>query len=118
LRVETGELLSQAGIPEGLLGELAKLGALLGAHRVEHPLRGGRPGGERVDQFVDVAWVLREEIPVPAHELLEPLPDVAVTAGVRGEQVVQVRQHLAYPLDVLRWGGLQRLLHALEPLLQ
>jgi hypothetical protein len=37
---------------------------------------------------------------------------------VRGEQIVEIRQHLPDPLDVLRRSGLQRLLEPLEALLE
>jgi hypothetical protein len=39
---------------------------------------------------------------VLAHEVLEALRGVAVAAGVRGEQLIEIRQHLPDSLDVLR----------------
>ena len=74
---------------------------------------GGLPAGERVDQLVDVLGVLREQVAVLVHELAEPVLGV-LAAGVRGEQLVEVREHV---LDGLHRGGVrvvQRLLQAGE----
>ena len=53
-----------------------------------------------------------------AHELLEALGCLRVPAGVCGEQIGEVGQHLADLLDVLRGGGLQAPLDAFEALLE
>ena len=117
LLVEPGELLGQPRVAEGLLHEALELGALLGRQRVHHPLGRGGPLGEQVDQLVGGLRVLREELAVLGHELAELLRGV-LAAGVRLEQVVQVRDHLADPLDVLGRRVLHRLLHALEALVE
>ena len=102
---------------EGLLRELGELGPLLGGHRGEHPLGGGGPRCEGVDQLVDVLRVLGEELAVLLHELAELLSRVVAT-GVRREQVAEVAQHLLDPLAVLRRGVLEGLLHAGEALVE
>ena len=116
--VQRRQLRSQPRVTEVLLDELGEFGALLCAHRVEHPLRRRGPGGQRVDQLLDIAGPFGEEVPVLAHELLEALGSVRGAAGMGGEQIVEVGQHPADPLDVLGGAGLQRLLHALEALFE
>ena len=64
--VEPDELVHEAGGAERLLRQLGELGPLLGRHRGEHPLGGGGPLGQRVDQLVDDLGVLGEEVAVPA----------------------------------------------------
>ncbi len=115
-RVQRGQLLADAGVAERLLRQRRQLGALLVAHRVHHPLRRGGPGGQRVDQLVDVARVLREELAVLGHELVEAARGVLVTGGVPGEQLVEVGQHLLDALHVALVDVRHRLLHALEAL--
>ncbi len=73
LGVELLQRLREPGVPERLLGQLHQLGPLLGGHRVHHPLGGRGPGREQVDQFLGVLRVLREVVPVLAHELTELL---------------------------------------------
>ena len=115
--VHPGELLHQLRRPERLLRQLHQLLALLGGHRVEHPLRRGGALGERVDQLVDVLRVLGEEVAVLVHELAEVL--VGVGAGrVLLEQVVEVGQHLRDGRPVLLGRALERLLHAGEALVE
>ena len=73
--------------------------------------------GQQVDQLLDGARVLREELPVLGHEALERLVGV-LPAGVRLEQVVEVGQHPLDPLPVGIGGVLQRLLHPREALVE
>ena len=115
--VELGQRLHQLRRPERLRGELHQLLALLGAHRVEHPLRGGGPLGQRVEQLVDVVGALREEVAVLVHELLEVLVGV-LAALVLLQQLVEVVEHLVDRGAVLVGGALERLLHAGEPLVE
>ena len=102
-----GERLGEPRVAERLLRQLHQLVALASAHRVEHPLGGGGPGGEQVDQLLGVLRVLREELAVLGHELVE-LRGGVLARGVVGEQVVEVVEHLPDPLDVLG----RRVLHA------
>ena len=68
--VELGQRLHQLGAAERLGREGVQLVALLLGHRVAHPLGGGRPLGEGVQQLLDVAGVLGEEVAVLVHELV------------------------------------------------
>ena len=115
--VEPGQRLHQLRRAERLRRELHQLLALLGAHRVEHPLGGGGALGQGVEQLVDVLRVLREEVAVLVHELLEVLVGV-LAALVLLEQLVEVVEHLVDRRAVLVGGVLQRLLHAGEPLVE
>ncbi len=115
--VHPSQGLHQLRRTERLGGELHQLLALLGGHRVEHPLGGGGALGEGVEQLVDVLRVLGEVVPVLVHELPKVLVGVG-TALVLLEQLVEVVEHLVDPLTVLIGGVLERLLHAREPLIQ
>ena len=110
---ELGHLRGQVGVAQGLAHQLGQLLALFGAERVEHPLRGGLLPGERVDQLLDGLGLLREELAVLVHEVLERIGGVLV-AGVRGQQRVQVGQHVLDPLHRLRIRRLQGLLQSGE----
>ena len=115
--VHPRELLHQLRRPEGLLRELHQLLALLGRHRVEHPLGGGRTLGERVEQLVHVLRVVGEVVAVLVHEVTELLVRDAA-GGVLLQQVVEVGEHLLDGLPVLLGGALERLLHAGEALVE
>ena len=116
--VEPVELVHQAGGAEGLLRQLGELGPLLGRHRGEHPLGGRGPlrPARRSSSSTDLG-VLGEELAVLLHEVPELLGGV-VAAGVSGEQVAEVAEHLLDPLAVLGGGVLERLLHAGEALVE
>ncbi len=105
--VQSAARLHQRRRPKGLLRQRIQLGALLSAEGV----------GQRVQQFLDIARVLREELAVLVHEVVEILLGV-IAAGVLVQQVVEVVQHLVDPLAVLIGGALQRLLHAGEALVE
>ncbi|CAB4712892.1 unannotated protein [freshwater metagenome] len=115
--VELRERLHQLGAAEGLRGQRVELRALLGGHRVAHPLGGGGALGERVEQLVDISWALGEEVAVLVHELVELLGGV-LTASVGVEERVEVLQHLVDRRAVLVGGALERLLHAGEALVE
>jgi len=86
-------------------------------HRVPHPLGGRGPGGEVVEQLLDVPRVRGEVLAVLRHERVELL--LRVRAGpVRLEQVVEVAHHLADRGTVLVRRVLERLLHAREALVE
>ncbi len=77
-------------------------------------LLGGRgPPGERVDQLVEIGRVLREEVAVLLHELLELLLRV-LAPGVGVEHLVERGHHRPDAFELLRGGVLQRVAHALE----
>ena len=111
--VELGERLHQLRRAECLRGQGVELVALLLGHRVAHPLGSGGALGQRVEQLVDGAGVLREEVAVLGHELVELLGGV-LTAAVRSEQVVEVAEHLVDLGPVLVRGVLEGLLHPLR----
>ena len=120
LRVELGQRLGQAGVAERLLGQLGQLGALLGAHRVEHPLRGRGPLGQQVDQLVGVLRVLGEELAVLAHELGELLRGVRPAAWFasrefRSSSISRIRSTslgvtfcIACFIPAKRWSSISR----------
>ena len=110
---QLSHLRGQVGIGQRLLHQLGELLALLGAERVHHPLGGGLPTGQRVDQLLDGLRLLREELAVLVHELGERVGGVLV-AGVLGQQRVEVGQHVLDLLHRLGVLALQRLLHAGE----
>ena len=83
---------------------------MLGAERGHHPLGRRLTSGERVDQLFDGLRLLREELAVLGHEVGELVGGVLV-ARVRGQQGVEVGQHVLDPLHRLRIRRLQRLLH-------
>ena len=115
--VELGEGLHQLRAAEGLCCQGIELVALLLRHRVAHALRSGRALGEGIHQLVDVLRVLREEVAVLVHEVGEVLVGV-LTATVLVQQLVEVAQHLVDRGTVLVGGVLERLLHALETLVE
>jgi hypothetical protein len=117
IAVEAVQGVHQLRAAERLRGQRHQLLALLGRHRVEHPLGGRGALGERVEQLVDVLRVLREVVPVLVHELVEVLLGVGAQA-VLLEQLVEVREHLVDRGAVLVGGVLQRLLHARKALVE
>ena len=100
---ELGHLGGEVGVGQGLAHQLAELFALLGTERGQHPLRRRLPPGQRVDQLLDGLRLLGEELAVLVHEVPEGVGGVLV-AGVRGEQGVQVGQHVLDPLHHLGIG--------------
>ena len=107
---ELGHLRGQVGVGQGLAHQLAQLLALLRAERGQHPLGGRLAAGQRVDQLLDVLGLLGEELAVLVHEVGELVGGVLLP-GVRGQQRVQVGQHVLDPLHRLGVRGLQGLLH-------
>ena len=84
---------------------------------LQHPLRRGRPLGQRVEQLVDVLRVLGEEVAVLVHEVGEVLLGVLALRVLR-QQLVEVGEHLVDRGAVLVGGVLERLLHAGEALVE
>ena len=115
--VQLGQGIHQLRRTEGLLRQRVQLGPLLGGERVAHPLRGGRTLGQGIQQLVDVARILGEELAVLGHELVEVGLRV-LPAGMLLQQGIQVIDHLLDPGAVLVGRVLQRLLHPREPLVQ
>ena len=115
--IELAQLCHKLRRAERLGGELHQFRPLLGGHGAQHPLGGGRALGQRVDQLLDRLRVLREELAVFGHELLEVRVRVLATA-VLVEEFVEVAQHLGDGGAVLLGGAFERLLHAGEPLVQ
>ena len=102
---------------ECLLRQRIQLGALVGRQAVAEPLRGRGPLGQRVQQLVHVLRVLREELAVLVHEVIEVLLGV-LAAGVLVQQIIQIVEHFVDALTVLVGGVLQRLLHPGETLVE
>ena len=115
--VEPVQRVHQLRRAERLLRQRVQLRPLLGGEAVAEPLRGGRPPGQRVDQLLDVAGVLREVPAVLGHELLEVVVTV-FTAGVLVQQFVEVVQHLVDGPSVLVGGILQGLFHTGQTLVE
>ena len=92
--MQPGHLGAQVEVGEGLLGELAELRALLGRQRVEQPLLGGGPPGERLDQLVQGLRAVGEQLAVRGHEVVEVVLGV-LAAGVGVEHRVEVGEHVA-----------------------
>ena len=111
-----GELRHLGGevrVAEGVGHELGELLALLRRERGHQPLGRGLTAGEGVDELVDALGLLGEEVAVLVHEVAEAVGRVLV-AGVGGEQVVEVGEHVLDPLHRLRVVARQRLPHPLE----
>ena len=96
-----GHLRGEVGVGQRLAHQLGELFALIGPQGRHHPVGGRLPPSEGVDELVDVLGLLGEEVAVPVHELAEPVVGV-LAAGVRGEQVVEVGEHV---LDRLHRGA-------------
>ena len=110
---ERGQLGRQAGVLHRRGHQVRELLALLIGQRLEQPLGGLHPAGERVDQLLQVLRAVREHVAVLAHELVEVLLGV-LAPGVGVEHLPQVREHVLDALHGGRVGVLERLLHALE----
>ena len=115
--VQPAQRLHQLRGAESLLGQGIQLGTLFGAQAVAEPLGGRRTFGHRVEQFLDVARVLRKVLAVFGHEVLEILGRV-LAARVLVEQFVEIVEHLVDGLTVFVGRVLQRLLHTAEPLVE
>ena len=89
----------------GLLHEPGELLALLGGHRVEHALHGGRPAREVVEQLLEALRTIGEELPVLVHELLEVLAHI-LAAPMLVEHRIEVGQHVLHRLLLLRRSGI------------
>ena len=106
MAAELVHLPAQVHVLEQRLGQPLQLRPLLGRHRVEHRLHGRHALGHDLEQLVEGRGVLREEVAVALHELLEGR--LGVLPGLlHGEQVVEVGEHVLHALHGL--GG--HLLH-------
>jgi hypothetical protein len=110
---EPGHLGRQARVFQRVRHQLGEFLALLVAERAEQPLGRGHPADQRVDQFLEVLRMVREHIAVPLHELVEVRLGM-LAAGVGGQHLVQVAEHILDPLHRLRVGVLHDLPHAAE----
>ena len=110
---ELRHLGGQVGVLHRVAHQLAELLALLAGQRRHHPVGRGLPAGERVDELVDTRRVLREQVAVLVHELAEQVLGV-LAACVRGEQPVEVGQHVLDGLHGLGVRVVEQLLHAGE----
>ena len=111
------ELLQKVRVAESLLRQRVELGALLRAQTVAEPLRRRRTLGQGVEQLVHILRILREMLPVLAHELREVILGVLAPI-VLGKKLVEVFQHLADGLTILIRRPFERLLHPREPLIE
>ena len=104
---------AQVHVAEQLVGQLLQLGPLLGRHRVEHRLHRRHLLGQLLEQLVEALRVLREEVPVLLHELLE----ARVLAPLATfEHLVERRHHVLHAGEVLGRHLLHRPAHLLEQL--
>jgi hypothetical protein len=110
---EPVQLVLEPEVAQDRLGQRGQLRPLLRGQRAHQPAGRRRPARQRVDQLVEVARVLREEVPVLAHELVEARLRV-LAAGVRVEQLVERPEHVLDPLHLLRAGVGERVAHAAE----
>ena len=110
---QPGHLRGQPGVLEGLRHQPGQLVALLVGQRVEQPLRGRHPPDQRVDQLLEVARRVGEQVPVLLHEVVEVLLRVLVP-GVGVQHLVERGHHVLDPLHGLGVGLLQGLPHAAE----
>ena len=117
MRVQAPQSLLQRGRAERLLGQRVQFGALVGAQAVAEPLRCGGALRQGIQQLVHIAGILREEVTVLGHEIVE-VPLGVLAAGMLVQQVIEVVKHVGDALAVLVGGAFQRLLHAGEPLVE
>ncbi|CFR95587.1 Uncharacterised protein [Mycobacterium tuberculosis] len=117
MRIQTVQRPHQRRRAKCLLRQRVQLVPLFLAQAVAEPLRGGGSLGQRVQQLLDVARVLREELAVLGHELVE-VPLRIFTAGVLIQQVVEVVEHLGDPPAIVVGGTGKRLLHAGKALVE
>ena len=106
MAAELVHLPAQVHVLEQRLGQPLQLRPLLGRHRVHHRLHGRHALRHDLEQLVEGGGVLREEVAVALHELLEG--GLGVLPGLlHGEQVVELVEHVLHALHGL--GG--HLLH-------
>ena len=110
---EPGHLGRQARVFQRVRHQLGELLALLVTERAQQPLGRGHPADQRVDQFLEVLRMVREHVAVLLHELVEVRLGM-LAAGVGGQHLVQVAEHVLDPLHRLRVGVLHDLPHAAE----
>ena len=104
---------TQVHVLEQALGQSLQLRPLLGRHRVPHGLGGGHPGGQLLEQFVEVGGVAGEQVAVLLHERLETRVDGFAGLALFDHPVEGV-EGVAHVLELGRVGVGQRLRHLLE----
>ena len=110
---QPGHLGGQARVLQRVRHQLGEFLALFVAERAEQPFRRGHPADQRVDQLLQVLRLVGEHVAVALHEALEIRRGV-LAAGVGGQHLVQVAEHVLDPLHRLRVGILHDLPHAAE----
>ena len=104
---------AQIHVLEQRLGQALELGPLLGGHRVPHGLGRGHPGGQLLQQLVEVGRVAREQVAELLHERLERRVDRLAGLALLDHPVEGV-EGLAHVGQLLGVGIGQRLRHLLE----
>ena len=119
------DLPPQVHVLEQGLGQALELGPLFGRHRVPHGLGGGHPGGQLLEELVEVLRVAGEQVAELLHERLEagvdrlarlalldhPVEGVEGLAHVLELGRVRVRQGLGHLVEVGLRHLLAELLH-------
>ena len=111
IAAELAHLPLQVHVFEQRIRELLDLRALFGRHRVQQLLHGRHRLRHLLQQFVQCLGVAREEIPEVLHELLEVrlLASLALL-----EHLVEARQHVLHPRQLLGRHVLHALGHLVE----
>ena len=110
---EPGHLGRQARVLHRVRHQLGEFFALLVTERAQQPFRRGHPADQRVEQFLEVLRMVREHVAVLLHEPVEISLGV-LAAGIGGQHLVQVAEHVLDPLHRLRVRVLHDLPHAAE----
>ncbi len=110
---QPGHFRGQARVLQGLVHQPGQLITLAIGERLKQPLRRLGPADQRVDQFLQIARVVREQVPVGVHEAVEVLGGV-LAPGVGFQHPVEVGEHVLDPLHGFGVGPLQHVFHAAE----
>ena len=113
VRGEPGEVPAQPVVAEQRVHHRLELGPLLGGHRAQERLHRRHPLGELLDDVVERPGA-GEELAVPREEVVDlVLAGLAALQAVLEERV-EVADHLAVRLELLRRRALDRLGQALD----
>ena len=113
VRAEPVDLEREVHVGHHLIRELLELPALLVAQRGQQPRHRRHPPGHLLEQLVERARPVREQITVPRHEVLERRLDV-LSARSTLDQPVELREHVAEPGELLGVEILEPLRHVPE----